>query len=877
MKDALSLKQNCFVLILLFLFCAFLKVNAQVWVPVSDYSTINGSDSYLIVDVLSGNALACDRSALEKEVEAVKLDLQDDGSIADNTQIQNNLKWIFRTSEDGCYKVRSLEGSRYVLYRDGSVLRTGQNRTVNSDWQIDYKSDIYNGFRESQSGRVICMSNSSWKAYDNTPYYIETYKTHLVVYELSAVNPPVMSFLSGTYYKPFDVTISAQEGYTIHYTIDGTEPTSESPVYTEPIHVTGSLTLKAIAVNGSLISRVSEVQYTFGKTVGNIAEFKQLSIGEEACLTLNDAIVIGLDNDNYYIQDATGGLCVNRSENQYAINDILNGTIIGSYNKNGGTPQMTDADYQVEVTAGGTLQPVDLTIDDLTADAEKYVCMLIKVSNVSYDGKQYLTSKETDNKISFYDKFNAVGQEVWPSLVDVTGIVLLDGDTPQLAIRSWADVADATNLSIPDFYWSEPSCTADFAIPEVAEFPTLINTSDGLVTYTSSDPNVATISSTGEIKLTGTGMTVITAQVSETNHYALATTSFELTVISSLSSSQAVAFVCTIDGQSFALSNINSSSGKLKAIPVKMLNGKVVGVSNIDAISWFVDGEESAITSSNGQYLSYASTTNLILSDEPYTWICNKDEQYWSPSESGTRAITYTNTSSNPDGYFGAYNVNGYPARTVARPLVSGYTRTISSGKFGTICLPCNVESGDFSGAVFYEIVGKKVDENRMPTHLVLTPVTRLEAGKPYLFQADDDEMILAYSGASVPVAAENNGLIGSFDGIKPDASAELSGKYLLSNNKIVKCGTGCTLGSNRAYIDMDKVPVIDGSDGYVNTLAIQIAKPTSVDNISVVDSTRVDVYNLSGEKICNQVDINTISRQLPAGIYVINGKKVIF
>ena len=47
---------------------------------------------------------------------------------------------------------------------------------------------------------------------------------------------PVIEPESGTYEKMIKITASAQEGYEIYYTCDGTDPTSEAGVkYTEPI------------------------------------------------------------------------------------------------------------------------------------------------------------------------------------------------------------------------------------------------------------------------------------------------------------------------------------------------------------------------------------------------------------------------------------------------------------------------------------------------------------------------------------------------------------------------------------------------------------------------------------------------------------------
>lgn len=67
-------------------------------------------------------------------------------------------------------------------------------------------------------------------------------------------------------YSPFaeytEVVISAQEGATIHYTTDGTNPTAASPVYSEPIRIDATTTIKAIAVVDGVSSDVTSRTFT---------------------------------------------------------------------------------------------------------------------------------------------------------------------------------------------------------------------------------------------------------------------------------------------------------------------------------------------------------------------------------------------------------------------------------------------------------------------------------------------------------------------------------------------------------------------------------------------------------------------------------------
>ena len=61
------------------------------------------------------------------------------------------------------------------------------------------------------------------------------------------------------------IELSAAEGCSIYYTLDGTEPTTESTLYTEPIVIKNSCTISAIAVNGEKQSDVAAYRYFIHK------------------------------------------------------------------------------------------------------------------------------------------------------------------------------------------------------------------------------------------------------------------------------------------------------------------------------------------------------------------------------------------------------------------------------------------------------------------------------------------------------------------------------------------------------------------------------------------------------------------------------------
>ena len=200
----------------------------------------------------------------------------------------------------------------------------------------------------------------------------------------------------------------------------------------------------------------------------------------------------------------------------------------------------------------------------------------------------------------------------------------------------------------------------------------------------------------------------------------------------------------------------------------------------------------------------------------------------------------------------------------VAGDAVRNYSET---GKFGTVCLPY---VASFSGAEVYSIAGTDGKS------ISLEKVTGLlEAGKPYIFQAVDEnghdnkgtERNVNFFKADIddydvaePLSA--NGLVGTFTGGTVPADC-----YVLSENKLKKVivGNEPTAGANRAWLDLSQVSSASGVKGDIRL---------SFDDVTGISSVSSDIQSLQ-----NNVLYDLSGRQVknPArGLYILNGKKVI-
>ena len=127
----------------------------------------------------------------------------------------------------------------YALNASGQLL---WQKSINSS-DDDYRS-ITSNLIMDQEGRIYF---AAYNNYNGKSYFV-CYAAGGSDTPVESVETPVFNPVGGSYTTVQQVTISsATNGATIRYTTDGTEPTDNSNIYTAPIQVNNSLTIKAKA------------------------------------------------------------------------------------------------------------------------------------------------------------------------------------------------------------------------------------------------------------------------------------------------------------------------------------------------------------------------------------------------------------------------------------------------------------------------------------------------------------------------------------------------------------------------------------------------------------------------------------------------------
>ncbi len=174
------------------------------------------------------------------------------------------------------------------------------------------------------------------------------------------------------------VTITCNtEGAAIYYTINGTDPTNQSTVYTEPFTLTESATVKAIAYDATgATSSIASKEFVKEEPVvlpeiATVAEIKALEDEIEFVFT-GRLVASGhahSGNNNWlFAQDETGGIQIFKAPQDYEQFDVIPAGFTATKKTYGGAVQLQNITNMQAATETQELTPEELTPAQVTLD-----------------------------------------------------------------------------------------------------------------------------------------------------------------------------------------------------------------------------------------------------------------------------------------------------------------------------------------------------------------------------------------------------------------------------------------------------------------------------------------------------------------------------
>lgn len=205
-----------------------------------------------------------------------------------------------------------------------------------------------------------------------------------------------------------EVTITGEDGTTIYYTLDDSEPTTASPLTgASPLTFTldKSATVKAIAVKGADASSVTSKQFTAVTfTEATIADLNSKTEDEaNILLSLNDAQVVFVDGNTLHVREGDYALMFYNTGLNLNLGDKLTGSVKVDYDNYYGIHEVKANAFTVadEITVTPDTEkpaPVFTTVADL--NALTHIADYVEIGKVQIvaEGTKYF-ALQGENKI----------------------------------------------------------------------------------------------------------------------------------------------------------------------------------------------------------------------------------------------------------------------------------------------------------------------------------------------------------------------------------------------------------------------------------------------------------------------------------------------
>lgn len=266
---------------------------------------------------------------------------------------------------------------KYVGYTGGkNGMSFGTEALSNTISMEDNVVKIKAGTAPSTLQFFSQTTNSRFRYYSSNQKAIQLYKLEQI--EEGIVLKPTISgvehFADSTV-----VTLTAEEGRKIFYTLDGTDPDTASAAYTVPFVLRDSAMVKAVAYNDTTkkFSEVSDKLFCKHALV-SCAEAAALANGEWAFMKPFDVVYV-VDGKGYiYIQDETGVMLIYSYDltSSLKAGDHVEG-MVGTSSPYNGLPEIkpTVTAEDLTITEGEVIAPKEYTAMPTLKNVNEYVVL----------------------------------------------------------------------------------------------------------------------------------------------------------------------------------------------------------------------------------------------------------------------------------------------------------------------------------------------------------------------------------------------------------------------------------------------------------------------------------------------------------------------
>ena len=600
---------------------------------------------------------------------------------------------------------------------------------------------------------------------------------------------PTFSLTAGTYTEAQSVTLACEtQGATIYYTTDSSTPTNASTQYTTAISVGETMTIKAVAIKDDKSSPVATATYTINLPEDeNTSKTWDLSIASYD----NDAsadkvtwsatyvsMVVEKDKSSTAANNYLGGDANNRTSSRMYKDSKLTITPTGKQitTITFAAVSSTYAEALVNSTWTNATAEANSTNVVVTAAGAGAVSAVIGATcgftaiRVAYTEIDASIPATPTFSVAAGTYTSAQSVEISCETQGATIYYTLDGFDPDNTKTQYSGaISVEESMTIKAIAIKDDKSSAVATAAYTINIPVLPDGCDGVDDF-DSDQSGTPATTYGD-RSTVNGWTAVNAQwttIDEDKCYF--TINGKTTAVGVITSPIINNGIASLR---FSYANTNAETNGV-SIKIEIKQGEAVA-------------KEYTVTKASADVVQntvYTETIEDINVEGNFQLVITN----LSPSQ---------NNSSNKDRVsIGKLCWTNYSAPVVPEP---DYTRSITAGQFGTICLP---NSGRIEGATIFEIAHTKEGKIFFDEISEATMV----AGRPYIFYPNNgaSELKVYYTGSENEAAGSYRGLYGSYE---QSLLTKNAGNYILYDNKYYLVDSEAYVGANRAYIKLGEVP----------------------------------------------------------------------